>query len=143
MDAEAVASEFPTKLAYGLKERGGLDVAHSSPDLGDNKIELTLHAERFDIALDLIGNVRNNLYGFAQIVAAPLFLYHALIDPSGGNIIPFGGLYVEETLVVSQVEVGFIPVHSNIAFAMLIGVKGSGVDINIGVELLNGDFIAS
>ena len=46
---------------------------------------------------------------------------------------------VQEPLVVAQVEVGFGPVVGYVALAVLVGVEGAGVDVDVGVKLLDGD----
>jgi hypothetical protein len=40
-----------------------------------------------DELLDLVGDVRDDLHGLAQIVAAALFLQHGLVDLAGGEIV--------------------------------------------------------
>ena len=44
---------------------------------------------------------------------------------------------------MSKVKVGFSPVLRHIAFAVLIRIEGAGVDIKIGVKLLDCDAKAS
>ena len=44
---------------------------------------------------------------------------------------------------MTEVEVGFRAVLGDIDLAVLIGAHGAGVDVDIGVELLSGDFETS
>jgi hypothetical protein len=46
---------------------------------------------------------------------------------------------VDEPLVVAEVEVGLAPVVGDEHLAVLERVHGAGVDVDVGVELLQGD----
>ena len=37
-----------------------------------------------------------------------------------------------------QIEVGFLPVNRNIAFAMFVGIECTRIDIDVGIEFLVG-----
>ena len=50
-----------------------------------------------------------------------------------------GQVDVDEALVVAQVEVGLGAVAGDEDLAVLVGRHGAGVDVQIGVELLDGD----
>ena len=52
-------------------------------------------------------------------------------------------VFVDETLIVTEVEIGLRAVLSDKDFPMLIGAHGAGVDVDIGVEFLRGDLIAA
>ena len=65
------------------------------------------------------------------------------VDTPCGDVVGSSGAYAGKTLVVTEVEVGLLTVDGYIAFAMFLGDERAGVDIDIGVELLNGYFIAS
>ena len=43
---------------------------------------------------------------------------------------------------MAKVEVGFCPVIGHVDLAMLIGAHGAGINVYVGVELLNGDGVA-
>ena len=45
---------------------------------------------------------------------------------------------IQEPLVVAEVEVRFGPVVRHVAFPVLDGVEGARVDVEVGVEFLNG-----
>ena len=50
---------------------------------------------------------------------------------------------MREAFVVAQVEIGLGPVVSDEDFAMLERTHGAGVDVQVGVELLQCDFQAA
>ena len=141
VNADAVLSKLPAKLAHCLEEWKRLDVAHGSSNLSDNEVVFAGVTEELHIALDFVGDVRDNLHRLAQIVATALLVDNALVDASGGDIVGTRGVNVGEALVVSEVEVSLVSVGGYIAFAMFIGVKRSRVDVDVGVKLLNRHFI--
>ena len=83
--------------------------------------------------------MRDNLHRLAQIVATALLVDHALIHATSGDVVGTGSLDVGETLIVAQVKVGLMAVDGHIAFAVLIGVERTGIDVDVGVKLLNRD----
>ena len=141
--ADAAPAQFPAQLTDGLDERQGLDVAHGAADLGDDEVILARGAQQFHVALDLIGDVRDDLDGLAQVVAAALLVDHALIDATRRHVVGAGGLDVGEALIVAQVQVGLMAIDGHVALAVLIGVQRARVDVDVGVKLLAGDTVAA
>ena len=143
MYAHTVVLKLPAQLAHGLKKRQALDVAHGAADLGDDKVKIAGLAQSHDVALDFVGDVRDNLHGLAQIIAAAFLVDYALIDATGGHIVGTCGLDIGETLVVAEVEVGLMAVHCHIALAVLIGIERTRVNIDVRVKLLDCDFVTA
>ena len=143
VDADAAPSQFPSQLTYSLDKWQGLDVADGAANLGDDEVIFAGGAQQLDVTLDFVGDVGNDLDGLAQVVAAALLVDDALIDAARGDVVGTGGLDVGEALVVPQVEVGFMAIDGDVALAVLIGVERTGVDVDVGVELLAGDAIAA
>ena len=79
--------------------------------------------------LDLVGDVRNDLDGLAQIVAAALLGDDLLVDAAGGQIVVAGQPGVGEALVVAEVEIGFGAVVGDENLAVLEGRHGSRIDV--------------
>ena len=48
-----------------------------------------------------------------------------------------------EALVVTEIEIGLRPVVRHEHLTMLVGAHRAGIDIEVGVELLQPDFIAA
>ena len=67
--ADVVAADVVAELADGLEERDDLDVADRAADLDDHDVDL-LGGQAADALLDLVGDVRDDLHGLAQVVAA-------------------------------------------------------------------------
>ena len=92
-----------------------------------------------DPLLDLVGDVRDDLHGAAQVVAAALLGDHALVDAPGGDVAGLRQVLVDEALVVAQVEIGLGAVIGDEHLAVLVGRHGAGVDVDVRVELQDRD----
>ena len=44
---------------------------------------------------------------------------------------------------MAEVEVGLHAIDGDVALAVFVGVEGAGVDVDVGVKLLDGDFEAT
>ncbi len=129
-----VLAELPDRL----EERQDLDVADRAADLGDHDVDV-LRGEREDPVLDLVGDVRDDLHRLAEVRAVPLLGEHRLVDRSGGRVALAVERHVDEALVVTEVEVGLAAVVGDEHLAVLEGVHRAGIDVDVGVELLQRD----
>ena len=142
---DVFAAEFVTHLAGGLDERLAFDVADGSTNFGDDDVGLGVlivkrpgrlkpHA-----ALDLVGDVRNDLHGVAQVLAASLFRDHVGVDLAGRDVGRLVQINVEEAFVVADVEVCLSAIVGDKHFTMLERVHRAGVNVEIRVKLLHDD----
>lgn len=137
-DEHVVAADLVADLADGLQERQRLDVADRAADLGDDDVDVVgRHAA--DAVLDLVGDVRDDLDGVAEVLAAPLLGDDLRVDLAGGHV---GGpveVHVEEALVVADVQVGLGTVVGDEHLAVLERVHRARIDVQVRVELLHRD----
>ena len=139
MDAHQVLlGLLPLELADGLEEGLALHIADGAAHLGDYDVVVAGFAQQEHPALDFVCDVGDDLDGLSQICPFPLLGYHCVVNPSGGDVVRLGGVDAEEALIVAQVEVGFCAVLSHIAFAVFVGIEGSWIDVDVGVEFLDG-----
>ena len=141
MDVEAIVpAKIGAQLAYGLKEGQTLDVAHSAADLDDGNVRrvLTL-AKGQHKALDLVRDVGDDLHCAAEIVAPALLGDDVVVDGARGGVVLVGQGNVKIALVVTKIEVGFCAVVGHEDLAVLEGVHGARVHIDIWIQLLDGD----
>ena len=143
VDVHGIAAHLPPELSDGLHKRGTLDITNRTADLRDHKVEMLVGGVLLDTSFDLVGNVRHHLDGLAQIVTAPFLVDDSLIDTARGNRVVTRGLYVGKPLVVAQVQGDLHAVGRHVALAVLIGVQRAGVDVDVGVELLDSHFVAT
>ena len=142
MDADRlVAAEVVPQLADRFDEGQAFDVADGPADLANHEIEPVDIAERE--FLDGVGDVRNDLDGRAEIIAAPFLRDDVAINAARGDVIGLLGRNAGEALVMAKVEVGLRPVVGHIDFAMLIGRHRPRIDVEIGIELPDPDLVAA
>ena len=101
MYAHTVLTQLPFQLTYAFDERQRLDVTHRTTDLRDHKVKLILRSQQFYVTFDLIGNMRNYLYCFTQVITFTFFIYYALINTAGRNVVRPCSRDIQETFVVS------------------------------------------
>ena len=119
VDVERVlAADVLPQLADRLDERQALDVADRAADLDEDDVDVL--RDRADAVLDLVGDVRDDLHGAAEVVAAPLLLDHRQVDLAGGPVVVAGRHLVGEALVVAQIEVGLGAVVGHVDLAVLV-----------------------
>ena len=124
-----ILAQFPTQLPDGFQKRQAFNVADRAADLNNGHIHVSGFGDLLDALFDLIGNMRDDLHGLAQIIPAALLGDHGIIDLAGGNAAVFGKLGIGETLIMAQVQVGFRPVIGDIHFPVLIGIHGAGIHV--------------
>ena len=134
-----LAAKFVAKLANGLEEGQRFDVTHRAADLAKNEILVIMI--RLDKGLDGVGDMRNHLYGGAEIIAAALARQHVGIDPARGHIVRTSRMHAGETLVMPEVEIGLGPVIGDKHLAMLGRRHRAGIDIQIGIEFAEANLV--
>ena len=79
------------------------------------------------------------MHRFAEVVATPFALEHALINLARGEVV--GPLHTggDEAFVVAQIKISLCAVVGHKHFAMLKRAHGARIDVEIGVELDEGD----
>ncbi len=117
-----------------------LDVADRAADLGDDHIRSgALGRLQPHPSFDLVGDVRDDLHGVAEVLAAALLGDDRRIDLAGGDVRGLVELDVEEALVVADVEIGLGAVIRDEDLAVLERVHGARIHVQIGIELLHDD----
>jgi hypothetical protein len=132
-----VAAEFDAELADGLEERQRLDVTDRAADL--HHADVGIARAEHDAALDLVGDVRDDLHGRPEIVATTFLRDDALVDAARREIaVPTRGR-AHEALVVAEVEIRLRAVVGDEHFAVLERAHGARVHVDVRIELDHGD----
>ena len=126
-------------LADGLEERQRLDVSDRAAYLDDDHVRAAVAGETLDPFLDLVRDVGDDLDGAAQIVAAALFADDGLVDAAGRDVGELREVLVDEPLVVPQIQVRLGAVVGDEDFTVLVGRHRPGVDVDVRIELQDGD----
>src|ERR1700722_4052530 len=137
-----VPANLVPDLADGLQERLRLDVTDGPAHLGDHHVDV-VSGHLQDAGLDLVGDVRDDLHGVAEVGAAALVRDHRGVDLAGGDVGLTLQVGVEKPLVMADVEVGFCSVVGDEYLAVLERVHRAGVHVQVRVKLLHGDPQAS
>ena len=130
------AADVDRELPDRLEERQRLDVADRAADLGDHEVDVARLGHQLDPLLDLVGDVRDDLDGRAEVVAAPLAADHGVVDPAGRHVRRAARVRVGEALVVAEVEVGLGAVLGHEHLAVLVRRHRPRVDVDVRIELL-------
>ncbi len=136
-------SHFMLKLADGFQKGLTFNVAYCASYLNNGNFCVFCGEISMKTAFDLVGDVGNDLNRTASEVAAPFFLKHAPVDFSGGHIRIFGEIFVNESFIMSQVQIRLRTVVCDEYFPVLNWIHGSWVNINVRVKFLHSDLIAS
>ena len=79
---DVLASDVVADLTDRLEERQRLDVADGAADLGDDDVDRRVTSEREDALLDLVRDVRDDLDGLTEELAAAFALQDGPVDLS-------------------------------------------------------------
>ena len=139
----ALRPELRVELADRLEERKRLDVADRAADLGQDEVDRLRLGDDQDALLDLVRDVRDHLDRCAEVVAAALAADHRVVDGAGRHVGRARGVLVGEALVVAQVEVGLGAVLGDEDLAVLERAHRPGIDVDVWIELLEGDPVAA
>src|SRR5690348_12561886 len=135
------ARQIIAELTDRFEIRQALDIADGAADLAQHEIEFIVAVA--NEIFNGIGDVRNNLDGRAEIIAAPLLDENFLIDTAGRNVVLAGRRPAGETLIMTQVEIGLSTVIGDENLAMLIRRHRAGIDVQIGIELTQPHFVSA
>ena len=87
--------------------------------------------------------MRNNLYRTAAIVSAAFLLQNRPIYFSCGNIGILIQIFINEPLIMSQIQISFRAVFRDEDLTVLNRVHSTRINIDIGIKFLHRDFIAT
>ena len=89
---------------------------------------------------DFVGNVRDHLNGAAQIISTALLAQYCVVHATRRKVIGTAHYRARESLVVTQIEIRFRTVVGDEDLSMLEGTHRAGVDVDVRVQLEEGDF---
>ena len=124
------------ELAKRLQKGQPLDVAGGAADFGDDHVRLHFLGDFVDATLDLVGDVRDHLHGFPEIIAPPLLADHRFVNLPARQVVQLGKVRAGEALVVAEVEVGLGPVVQHVNFPVLKRAHRARIDVQVGIEFL-------
>ena len=126
------------ELADGFQKRLTFNVADRTADFHQNDVCVFGFVER-NAALDFVGDMRNDLNGLPAVNALALIGKHIVVHTARGAGAVFGQGNVNKPLVMPQIQIGFCTVVRHEYFAVLYRIHRAGVDVEIRVQLHNGN----
>ena len=137
MDEQRVmAAQITAHLTNCLNKGQRFNITHHAADLHDDHIKIMGSQIIGDGAFDLIGNVRNNLYGIAAEVAGAFPVQNTAVNAtqSGAGITREADIH--KTLIMAHGQVGFHTVVGHKNLAVLIRIHQPVIGIKISIQAL-------
>ena len=85
----------------------------------------------------------DDLYGATAVIAATFLLQYAPVNLTGRHVGILTQAFIDETLIVSQIQIRLGSVIGNENLTVLTRVHRAGVDVDVGIKLLHGDTVAT
>ncbi|VTM87308.1 Uncharacterised protein [Raoultella ornithinolytica] len=131
-----LATDFYRHLTDSFEERQGFDITDGTADFNQHHI-VTFTTGKHAL-FNRVSDVRDNLYGCAQIVTAALFTQNVGVNTTRGEVVAAAHFGTDEALVVTQVQIGFSAVFSNEHFPVLDWAHGARIDVDVRIQFHHG-----
>ena len=137
-------SDFMLELTDRFEERLAFDITYGTTDFDDGDMRLIRSGKiAVETALDFVCDVRDDLNRASAKITTAFFLENRPVYFSGCDVGIFGQALVDESFIVSEIEVGFSAVIGNENFSVLDRVHGTRIDVDVRIEFLHGNFVAA
>ena len=136
-------SFFMLELADGFQKRLAFNVAHRSSYFNNGNLRILGSRVPVEAILDLIGDVGDYLDGTAAKVSPAFLLKDGPIDLAGGHVRVLAQALVYKSFIVPEVKIGLCSIIGYKHFAVLHRVHGTGIHVDIRIELLHGHRISA
>src|SRR5260363_148461 len=125
-----------THLAGGFQKGQRFNITDRAADFNNRNIRQRLRRlyAALDEGLNLVGNMRNHLDGFAQIRAAPLLAQYRLVNLPGGEIVLAAHSGLHKAFIMAEIKIRLRAVFGHEYFAVLQGIHRAWIDIDIRVQ---------
>ncbi|CNT80423.1 Uncharacterised protein [Salmonella enterica subsp. enterica serovar Bovismorbificans] len=124
------------QLTNRLKKRQRFDITDGTADF--HQYHIVAFATFQHALFNRVSDVRDYLYGCAQIVATAFFTQNVGVDAASREVVAARHLGADETLVVPQVQVGFSAVFSNEHFPVLDWAHSTRIDVDVRIQFHDG-----
>ena len=128
-------------LARRLKEWLRFDIADGAANFGDDHVGVIPVLIGLRLAthhvLNLVGDMRNNLNGIAEILATAFLSDDRGVHLARRRICSTRQVHIQEAFVVADIQIGFCAVLSHEDLSVLERIHRAGIDIDVGIELLH------
>ena len=132
-----LAAQVAAQLAQRFQERQALDIANRAAHFDQHNFGPGRLAHQANAALDFVGDMRDDLDGAAQEIAAAFLGDHLGVHLPGGDVADTVEADVDKAFIMAQVEVGFRAVIQHEYLAVLVRAHRARVNVDIGVQFLH------
>ena len=80
----------------------------------------------------------DDLHGGAQILSPAFLVQNVPVYLAGGQVGILVEPFIDEALIVAQIQIRFGPVLRYIHLSVLVGAHGAGIHIDVRIQLLSG-----
>lgn len=140
VDVERVVrADFLLDLADGLEERLALDIADRTADFRDDDVSAVRLGDIVDLLLDLVRDVRDDLYRRAKVLALALFVEDRPVDLARRDVGVLRQVDIDEALVMAEIEVGLCAIIRDKDLTVLVRAHRTRIDVDVRIEFLDRD----
>ena len=131
------------ELTNRLQERLAFDISYGSSHLDNCNLRIFCRRIAVKSALNLIGNMWDNLYSSSAKISSTLFLQDTPVNLTCGHIGILCQTLIDKSFIVAKIQIGLCAVVCYKHFSMLYRIHGSRVNINIRIKFLHRHCIPS
>ena len=129
VDVERVVrADFLLDLADGLEERLALDIADRTADFRDDDVSAVRLGDIVDLLLDLVRDVRDDLYRRAEVLALALLVEDRPVDLARRDVGVLRQVDIDEALVMAEIEVGLCAIIRDKDLTVLVRAHRTRID---------------
>ena len=138
---------FPTQSPRCFNKPPGFKIINRTPNLtNSNTLPIPIPTPPSTRSSpnefqNFFNNLFVNLNGITQIFSVPLVIYYCFHNSSTSNIRPPINLYSPKSFIITQIQISFTTILSNVNFSMLKRVHSPGIIIEIRIKLGNSNFL--
>ena len=130
------------KLTDGLQKRLAFNISDGSAYLYNSDPVLILLFGPIEPALDLVCNMRNDLYGTSAVIPMTFLLKNRPVNFTGGHVGIFVQALINKPFIMTEIQICLRTVIRYENLSMLDRVHRTRVYIDIGIKLLHGHLIS-
>lgn len=134
----ALQAHLPNSLQVDRR----LHVPYRAADFHNADVRARPLGHVADMALDLVGHVRDGLDGAAAVFAAQLALQNLTVNLAGGAAAFARQGYIHQALKIAQIQIDGVPVLRDEGLAMLQRAEEARLGVVVQIQLLQAHPIA-
>ena len=136
-------TNFVAELTDGFKERLGFNITNRATDFNNRDSSFIGLEISMEAGFDFVCHMRNDLNSSSSVITMTFFGKNRFIDFTCRDIGMLIEFFINETLVMSEIKVGFSAIIGNENLTVLDWRPGSRVNVQIRIKLLPSNLVAT